>query len=203
MRRLCFFLRLLPRAACDVAKGGAWCGFVALAILGLWLGAMVIVEAYSNPRLPPVRPIPAGVQWQYRPAPTRAEVLAMSAGERWGRMAGALWMLDRVCPEIADWTREHRRCHRIVFMDEAPGDNRLADYNMAARVLRIYPGGLAQSDAGIAVTLAHEFRHSRQGLLRCLVWSVALALGTDGSWILEPEAYAFQREVSKALRGER
>lgn len=169
-------------------------GFCAL------VGMLAISDALNPERVPSVRPLPS--HYPLRAAgPTREELLAMSDAERWETLQDSLAMLDYVCPEVSEWVRRRWYGGHLVFdMSER---RCYAYYLPGLSVLGISLLGLLESREELACTLAHEFRHSRQNVLRGLQASIAAVFGQDRlDELVESPAYAFGDRVRRAIRGE-
>lgn len=168
-----------------------------------WIGLLAVCDAVYNPKLPAIMP-----HWT-RPylldgstRPSRPELLAMSDAERFRSMEEALRILDHVCPDVADWTRIKRESGQLVF--ETPSLGRYAWYMPATGVVGINIDALELSDAELACTLAHEFRHSRQTMLKSVQVGIAQLFGMDRRFeLVEAEAYEFEGRVRRAIRGYR
>lgn len=199
VNRLLFFLRLFSLGTASILK---WAACVAT----LWLtgvGVLALSAAVSPPNLPPVWGNRADCISREESIPhTREWFLRLSDKERWQRMQKALAILDIVCPDVSDWTRERWYTGHLVFDTHENGT--LAWWMPAFRLLGVNLAALEQSDAELACTLAHEFRHSRQSLLLNVQKVFAQLCGVDSRYeLVESEAYAFEDVVRRAIRGKR
>lgn len=189
------FLLLLVSGLWECVSFGA---MVLIAFLAL-IGAMAVSDALQPPNLPRVRAWPAGAHR------VQAECLRWVDGEgetRWGQVQKALRILDVICPEVSAWVRDRHDCGHLIFEEtEKPY---YACWWVVPRVLIINHSALTRSDAEIAGTLAHEFRHSRQPILRVTQAVIAEFAGLDRRHELcEAEAYQFEATVRRAIKGEK
>ena len=194
--RLAFFLRIVARGMWDCAK---FCAFSALCFLAL-IGTVAVTDAYRPPNLPTVRSLAGTAGQCARRVPETEELAGMSAGQLWEEMQPALGILDKVCPEISSWTRERYRSGHVFF--ERGYKGRYAAWWILPQTLEIDLVALTESDAELACTLAHEFRHSRQPYLITVQSQLAKLAGLDRtSELVEADAYAFERIVRRAIQG--
>lgn len=198
MRRLLFFTRLSCRVVLWFAVG---------LLLGLYLflaclGVLTVSDAVQPPNLPSVRPLPAADSWRAHGGGnhTLSELLTMNDRQRWDTMQPALSLLHIVCPTVEDWSRQHFYSGRLVFVTEPA--RYMAYYVPGLDMVAVNVATLQESDAEIAITLAHEFRHSRQNALPVAQAKIAGWFGLD-RWheLVEEDAYEFEYRIARAIRG--
>jgi len=178
----------------------AWAAGIALAMIG----SLAVSDALQPPKLPAVRPLyppESPSHFADSSRPTREQLLGMTNTQRWGELQKALPYLDRVCPEIADWTRKKWESGQLVF--ETANKGRYAYYMPALGMLGINLYAFELSDAELACTLAHEFRHSRQNVFPGIQVAVAALFGINRKDLVEREAYEFEDVIRRAIRGHR
>jgi hypothetical protein len=119
----------------------------------------------------------------------------------WDAIQPAISLLDEACPEAAVWARERYDLKLLRWVDN---DFIYASYQPATGRLSISRGFFALSDGERAVTIAHEFRHSRQNFSKLIIATIGLILTGDDAMkdgIIEPDAYWFEQNVRIALFG--
>ncbi len=125
---------------------------------------------------------------------------------RWNGLSPALAILDRVNPVVAKWVREKHGAGLIVFGDrEQPSygsEDALATYDTFRGRVVVNRQLFSENDGTIAVTLCHEYRHSRQnpGKFCQYVLSFLLVRGGDLS-IIENDAVIYEQEAHHAIFG--
>jgi hypothetical protein len=78
----------------------------------------------------------------------------------------------------------------------------LAKFNWMNRCLYIDKGLFAESDGEIAVTLAHEYRHSRQNYTKMLKYAFSTFWKKDGDdSIVENDARFYETKAYNAIFG--
>jgi hypothetical protein len=129
-----------------------------------------------------------------------------SAAARWNGLAPALAILDEVNPAVAGWVREKHRHGLLVFGGDCraarDAGDALAKHEPFRGRLVISPVLFSENDGTVAVTLCHEYRHSRQnfGKLCQYVLSFLSVRGGDLS-IIENDAVLYEREAHDAIFG--
>lgn len=195
--RLLFLLRIALRGIWDCLKVvafGAGC-FLAL------IGAVAVADAFRPPNLPTIRPMSAKPYSRWV-IPQIEELSWGSDKGWWEEMRVALCILDEVCPEVSAWVRERYQSGHLFF--ETADKHRFAAWWIVPQMLEIDLCALAESDAELACTLAHEFRHSRQPYLLTVQSQLSRLAGLDRTQeLVEADAYAFEERVRRAIRGEK
>ena len=91
-----------------------------------------------------------------------------TAESRWNGLSPALAILDQVNPAVAKWVREKHDNGLLMFGDnyrtKADPTAALAKYDMLRGRVVVNRELFCENDGTIAVTLCHEYRHSRQDL---------------------------------------
>ncbi len=115
-------------------------------------------------------------------------------------------ILDQVNPTVAKWVRQKHDNGLLVFGDECQTKRELGDAlakydNLRGRVV-VNPQLFSENDGIIAVTLCHEYRHSRQNLGKVCqyVLSFLFVRGGDLS-IIENDAVIYEQEAHNAIFG--
>ena len=117
-------------------------------------------------------------------------------------MQESLLFLDVVCPACSKWVREKYESGQLVF--DARECGLYGWYHPATGKVGVCFFALSDSTTELACTLAHEYRHSRQGILRGVQCEIAKTFGVDRTFeLVEAEAYEFEERVRRAMRGER
>lgn len=128
------------------------------------------------------------------------------AESRWKGLSPAVAILDQVNPAVAAWLREKHRKGLVVFGEEGRTkyDNgaALAKYDVLRGCIAISPELFCENDGTIAVTLCHEYRHSRQNLGKSCqyVLSFLFVRGGDLS-IIENDAVVYEQQAQNAIFG--
>ena len=170
---------------------------VCVALLAL-IGAAAIPDALHKTNLPTIYPTRVSCGSLAAPRHARERLLAMSREQKWNLMQGAIHILDIACPTIADWVRLKWYRGQLVFSTD---DHCYGWYVPASGILGMTLEGLLQSDVELCVTLAHEFRHSRQTLFKSIQVSISDLFGIDRRYeLVEAEAYQFEDKVRQAIR---
>jgi hypothetical protein len=140
----------------------------------------------------------------YRISSSRCIAEETSDSARWRGLAPALAILDRVNPTVAGWVRAKHDRGLMVFHGSRPakGDpgSALAKYEVLGGRIIINRELFSENDGTIAVTLCHEYRHSRQNLGKFCqyVLSFLFRRGGDSS-IIENDAVIFEQEAQNAI----
>lgn len=116
----------------------------------------------------------------------------------WLKLQPAIKVLNKVCPEAADWVRCMYKSDKLIW--DNTKDGTYARYEGIKGTLFINQACIGRRHGEIAATLAHEHRHSRQNLTKAL--KVALFLGLTGErldHLIENDAYLFEKEVYLAI----
>lgn len=120
--------------------------------------------------------------------------------ENWKKLQPSLAILRKVCPEAAKWVEDRHDKGKIVW--EKGTIQTYARYDRIDEKLILCDCFLCKRDGEKAVTLAHEFRHSRQGWTKTVRRALAMVLtGTDHDYFVENDAYDFERQVYIAIYG--
>jgi hypothetical protein len=186
-------LRNIPRYVLRTLIGVA----VACGLLSLW-------ALHGDGKVPCMSPLSGLDPYRISSAQCIADETTVEA--RWNGLCPALAILDRVSPAVAAWVREKRDRGLVVFADKhrIAGDagSALAKYDMFGGRLVVNRELFSENDGTIAVTLCHEYRHSRQNLGKFgqYVLSFLLVRGGDLS-IIENDAVIYEQEAENAIFG--
>lgn len=180
---------------------------VALAVFALLvcMGALAVHEALVPAPVGAVKPLPPSVVTFLRDLPPRRmpsvdQLKQMSDAAKREQMEDALLMLRCVCPEVATWVEDRYKSGNLVFENHDTGH--FAAFSILTRTLYVNVIAFAD-DETLAVVLAHEYRHSRQPLLRIVQINLAALAGLNRQDLVEDEAYEFEGRVYRALHGNR
>jgi len=122
----------------------------------------------------------------------------LNSAECWERMQPTLQILEKTCPEAADWVRDRHVKGKIVW--ETGKTEYYAKYDYVSKVLTWNQSSFASSDGIKATILAHEFRHSLQNFSKFFRSIVAAVIFQDGKEsIVEDDAYLFEHKVLVAI----
>jgi hypothetical protein len=118
--------------------------------------------------------------------------------QSWNNLQPAIAILQKACPEIAGWVNDRHSKGKIVWVRNSP--LYYARYDFFQKTLYLHDALMGRSDGEKAVTLAHEFRHSRQKTTK-LIKRVILEVMTFGNQeeVVERDAYDFERQVYLAI----
>lgn len=119
----------------------------------------------------------------------------------WDALQPSLRLLDKVCPEISNWTRLKYEQKKLIWItnQHLPINGSYCIHNDS---LMLSCGIFDLKDGEKACTLAHEFRHSRQNFSKYCKSSIAfLITGTRDERIIEDDAYFYEFKVREAIFG--
>jgi hypothetical protein len=186
-------LRNIPRYALHALVGVA----VVCGLLNLW-------GSHGDGQIPGMSPLLRLDPYRISSAHCVADETTAEA--RWNGLSPALAILDEVNPTVANWVREKHRRGLVVFGDQYPGKAdpmvAFAKYDMFRGRLIVKREMFCENDGTIAVTLCHEYRHSRQNLGKFCqyVLSFLFVRGGDLS-IIENDAVIYEQEAHHAIFG--
>lgn len=187
-------LRNIPRYALHTLIGIA----VVCGLLSLW-------ALHGDGQIPGIFPLSS--LDPYRISSVRCVLDETTSEARWNGLTPALAILDRVNPAVAEWLREKHDDDLVVFGDRKramdDSDAALAKYDMFRGRVAINRELFCENDGTIAVTLCHEYRHSRQnfGKLCQYVLSFLFVRGGDLS-IIENDAVIYEQATHRAIFGD-
>jgi hypothetical protein len=187
-------LRNIPRYVLRAMIGLA----VACGLLNLW-------QSYGDGKIPGMSSL-CGLD-PYRISSASCLEHETDAESRWKGLAPALAILDQVNPEVAKWLREKHGNGLVMFGDEyrTKGDRMtaLAKYDIFRHRLVVYRELFCESDGTIAVTLCHEYRHSRQNLGKFGQYVLSFLFVREGDLsIIENDAEIYEHAAHKAIFGD-
>jgi len=183
-------LRNIPRYALRTSIGIA----VVYGLLSLW-------ALHGDGQLPVISPLSS--LDPYRISSARCVLSETTSEARWNGLAPTLAILDKVNPSVAKWMREKHDKGRIAFSDEYGNSGAaLAKYDMLRDRVVIHRELFCENDGSIAMTLCHEYRHSRQNLGKFCqyVLSFLLVRGGNAS-IIENDAVIYEQAAHRAIFG--
>ena len=142
----------------------------------------------------------------YRMSSARCIAEETGTEARWNGLSPALAILDRVNPVVAKWVREKHDAGLIAFGDherKADGsEDALAEYDVLRDRVVVNRHLFSENDGTIAVTLCHEYRHSRQNLGKFCQYVLSFLLVRGGNLsIIENDAVLYEREAHDAIFG--
>lgn len=118
--------------------------------------------------------------------------------EMWKAIQESVQILDKVCPESAEWVRDRHK-QGCLHWDSSDGTI-YAKYDYYTGCLTINPILFGTCNARRASILAHEFRHSRQNYTKFLRSVFAHSvLGEPKTSIVEDDAELFEAQVLLAI----
>lgn len=129
--------------------------------------------------------------------------------ERYAGLSNAIAILDETNPTVANWVRRMNEEGRLVFFEKKDfndpcvnAHSAMAKFNFLDRKLYLHKGIFAESDGTIAVTLAHEFRHSRQSYTKMVRYALSSFFTENGdASIMENDAMLYEMEAFTAIFG--
>ncbi len=125
---------------------------------------------------------------------------------RWNGLSPALAILDQVNPTVATWLREKHEKGLVVFGEDGRTkyDNgaALAKYDAFTDQIALSPELFCENDGTIAVTLCHEYRHSRQNLGKSCQYILSFLFVRGGNLaIIENDAVIYEQQAQSAIFG--
>ena len=186
-------LRNIPRYVLRTLIGVA----VVCGLLSLW-------GLHGDGTLPGMSPL-SGLD-PYRISSAHCIAHETAAEARWKGLAPALAILDRVNPAVAKWVREKHQSGRVLYDDkyQTTGDpgTALAKYDVFRGRVVVSRELFCENDGTIAVTLCHEYRHSRQNLGKFCQYALSFLLVRGGDLsIIENDAVIYEHEAHDAIFG--
>jgi hypothetical protein len=116
----------------------------------------------------------------------------------WADCQKPLRILKKVCPEAEAWVRERHASGKIVWAEKH--DGMYGRYDFISGRLTLTSAFFDQNDGQKAVTMAHEFRHSRQNFTKPFRALIAIMIRREPQeWIVENDACHFEKEVYIAI----
>ena len=200
----------LRRARPDCPRGSAEHSALCATYAGRCPGSVGLLslwEARGDGKLPSMSPLApsAGLDpYAFSSAGCVAE--QTTAAVRWKGLAPALAILDRVNPAVAGWVREKHAHNALLFRDDyrAKGEqaSRPGQVRHVPESSRREPRTVLRNDGTIAVTLCHEYRHSRQNLGKVCQYALSCLFAQDGDLsIIENDAVIYEQEAQTAIFG--
>ena len=122
----------------------------------------------------------------------------LMARDRWDRLYLPLRYLDKCLPEASAWVRDRHIQGQIRFMDTLKVDY-IAAFQPGFQRLYISEVFFTYSPIFQASVLAHEFYHSRQGIICRTKNGFAFLLGINSHSFVERPAYKYGHEVYEAI----
>jgi hypothetical protein len=166
------------------------------------LGGASLYNLVVGDQVPPVNYYAAFQTYRYARVTTNKNLLVNYDHEQcWDAIQPALLLLDEACPEASAWARDRHATGLLRWIDN---DYIYASYHPASGHLSISRLFFGLNDGERAVTIAHEFRHSRQNFSKMITASVAMVLTVNNDLlddIMEPDAYWFEQNVRIAIFG--
>jgi hypothetical protein len=118
--------------------------------------------------------------------------------DNWKALQPSIAILRKVCPEAADWAEDRWSTGNLVF--EAANSDNIAHYDFISKKLTLNWYMRDCTHGENAVTLAHEFRHSRQQWTRPARAAIYILIFQKvREEIVEDEAHDFERQVHIAI----
>jgi hypothetical protein len=129
-----------------------------------------------------------------------------TAEARWNGLSPALAILDQVNPVVAKWVREKHDRGLMMFGDECRRRPdpllALAKYDSWRGRVVVSPQLFCENDGTIALTLCHEYRHSRQNIGKLCQYVVSFLFVRGGELsIIENDAVVYEQEAHNAIFG--
>lgn len=121
-----------------------------------------------------------------------------SDAKRLKAIGNAILILKETNPTIADWVEEKRKNEQLIFTNDDA--SYLAKFDFINGNLYINKSIFVENDGIIAVTLAHEYRHSRQSYTKFIKSVISFVLSKTGNDdILENDAVAYEQKAYSAI----
>ena len=186
-------LRNIPRYVLRTLVGVA----VVCGLLSLW-------GLHGDGKLPGMSPL-SGLD-PYHISSADCIACETAAEARWKGLSPALAILDQVSPAVAKWVREKHQSGLVLYDDKyqtkGDPDTALAKYDVVRGRVVINRELFCENDGTIAVTLCHEYRHSRQNLGKFCQYALSFLLVRGGDLsIIENDAVIYEHEAHNAIFG--
>lgn len=116
----------------------------------------------------------------------------------WESLQPSLRILNEVCPEVVEWV-EDRHINNKIVIDREEQKYYIASYHMHGQLTLKRPF-FEQSEGEKAITLVHEYRHSRQHWGK-VVRGILSELNFDGGRIeiMEDDAERYEKQAWVAI----
>ena len=176
--------------------------YVLRALLGIALvcGLLSLWGLRGDGTLPSMSPL-LGLD-PYRISSAACVAEGTPAEARWNGLLPALAILDRVNPAVAGWVREKHQNSRVEFRDQYDATAALAKYDRFRGRLVVGRELFCENDGTIAVTLCHEYRHSRQNSGKFCQYVLSFLFVPGGNLpIIENDAVVYEQEADNAIFG--
>lgn len=121
-----------------------------------------------------------------------------SDAKRLKAIENAILILKETNPTIADWVEEKQKNEQLIFTNDDAGY--YAKFDFINGNLYINRSIFVENDGVIAVTFAHEYRHSRQSytkFIKSVISRILSKIGNDE--ILENDAVAYEQKAYNAI----
>lgn len=110
----------------------------------------------------------------------------------------AIKILEEVNPKIAIWIKKKIQNKELVFTNDDKGY--YAKYDFISKKLYVNKSVFSESDGVIAVTLAHEYRHSRQNYTKFIKYTLSFLIYNEGNdSLVESDALAYEMKAYNAI----
>ena len=159
-------------------------------------GICVVVDIYQDPQLPEPRWLTGAERQPYDLTAWRSN--PVTDEDRWRELQVSLAFLRLSVPPVAVWVSSRRDEGKLHWVSE-PRDY-IAATQTVTNTLFIHDSFFYFDDYKRASILAHEFRHSRQGVLSHLQQSLSIFLQHPRKDLVEEQAEAYERLVYDAIR---
>lgn len=163
---------------------------------------MCIVSAFPDD-VPEITPL-VSVKTKEAATLNTTPVVGETIEEVYEQLEPTLVILKEVCPEAEAWVRDrYRKCK---FYVSCGNYGYFAAYAPLYGILDLNVSMFNLSDGEKAVILAHEFRHSRQNILKMVVSGATLIFRSDMNMnehykFIEYEAEEFERKARRSIFG--
>lgn len=117
---------------------------------------------------------------------------------RYEAIQNSINILKETNPIIAEWVENKWKNKQLIFTED--GNNYYAKFDFINGNLYVNKSVFAENDGVVAITFAHEYRHSRQSytkFVKSVISRIINKIGNDE--ILENDAIAYEQKAYNAI----
>jgi len=176
----------------------------------IFFGLCFIAESFSETEIPSFGRLHSSAKLDpFHVTNGRCIIDGTTHEERFDSLRNALAILDKVNPAVSAWVRERNDSGNLYFIERRDTQSScknaifcLAKFHWFDRTLAIDKGLFVENDGNIAVTLAHEYRHSRQHYTKMLRYALSTFWTESGEpTIVENDALLYEMKAYSAIFG--
>jgi len=102
--------------------------------------------------------------------------------KRLSAIENAIKILNETNPKVADWIKDKIKNNKLIFTNDDAGY--YAKFDFINKNLYVNKSIFVENDGIIAVTFAHEYRHSRQGYTKFIKYTISHLFYNKGNCVI-------------------